>query len=705
MSLEVIDLISSSDPTTPVRAVYNDQSLRGQRQKTGSTGLGRTQISSAEVPHVASDLEYGWSSDGFDLLKESETAFAESIGAKRRRLSPPTNANQYLGLQSTIKTPVQHETKQIRSLNLRRDGSETIILNSSPEDSRLPGPSPTIPTKANGLNSDRFITNAIDTTLAPSSDLFCSSPKVRLNDVVDEMATDEMMAASSDPFASSPHVAKKMAPTQRPNPQANMALPSCVGSTKATSTRQREVEPISSSAPVEKSLFESSPPANTRTHKQSRPAVISIDSSSDKESVSSDDELPDLKDFDALKPRPRSHTSIRRTQSEVISTQRHPQSRAKASKLVVRKEGQQTKEAKAAAKEADKEKKRQEREAAKAAKVREKERASALAEANKLRTDKKISTPEMIVLLPEGLNATLQTQTETLLRELGVQHDMWESPVQNVVKWRRKVRSRFNDDMGLWEPIPLDITEEKHILVVLTASEIVSMTLDESLEEHATKMEQCFPGCQVIYLLQGMTPWFRKNRTIRNRQFASNVRAHEAQPPPTATTSGRRRNAAPPAEYIPEETIEDALLQLQITHDFLIHHTINPLETAQWITIFTQHISTVPYRKQRDQATRTAGFCMESGQVKTGEDKDDTYVRMLQEIVRVTAPIAYGVAGEFGTVSELVKGLEGGGPLRLEAVRKYANKDGALSDRTIGQAVSRRLYKVFTGTDETSTDV
>jgi len=49
--------------------------------------------------------------------------------------------------------------------------------------------------------------------------------------------------------------------------------------------------------------------------------------------------------------------------------------------------------------------------------------------------------------------------------------------------------------------------------------------------------------------------------------------------------------------------------------------------------------------------------------------------------------------------------LEEGGPSRLEGVRKCINKDGQASDRTIGQAVSKRLYKVFTGRDETSTEV
>lgn len=62
-------------------------------------------------------------------------------------------------------------------------------------------------------------------------------------------------------------------------------------------------------------------------------------------------------------------------------------------------------------------------------------------------------------------------------------------------------------------------------------------------------------------------------------------------------------------------------------------------------------------------------FCMDVGQVKTGDDKDDTYVKMLQEVVRVTAPIAYGVAAEYPSVVDLVRGFSTKGPMMLENVK------------------------------------
>jgi crossover junction endonuclease EME1 len=331
--------------------------------------------------------------------------------------------------------------------------------------------------------------------------------------------------------------------------------------------------------------------------------------------------------------------------------------------------------------------------------VRQKERAAALAEANKVRTDKKVSTPEMIVDLPLSLSDTIKLQTGTLLQSLNVEHHIWEAPVENAIKWRRKVTSRFDSELGFWEPILPRIEDEHHVAVLMTAEKFVELAMGNGVSEHVATVSQHFPHHHVIYLLEGVAAWIRRNRNVRNRRFASGVRSQEA---PAASTSRARQTTA---EYISEDVVEDALLELQVMHNVFIHHTAVPLETAQWITVLTQHISTIPYRKQKDQATLGAGFCMETGQVKTGDDAKDTYVRLLQEIVRVTAPIAYGVAAEFGTVSALVRGLEEGGPSTLENIRKSANKDGAFSDRTVGQAVSKRMYKVFTGQDEGSTDV
>lgn len=664
MVSEVIDLVSSSPSPNPHPA---DKGLTQSMNLPSTNGNGA--VKSTEVYFLSDDFD--------TTIDLDEPILSDTIGNKRRRLSPPEN-NASRPAKRSLSGPIAESRESVpRNGGGRTSTIEPIEFSSSPELSII---EPTNLARNKGDVSRRASrkTTTVE-TFDNDTDPFAISSQPETQHVEKPPPSAQVVPESSDPFASSPLSIIETVP--KPQTRTKTIVSPTVN--RRPSPKRKNWDPISSSAP-EACSFDSPPP---RSSKQG--VVINIGDSDSEDG--SEEDFPDVADFDIAKCKVR---SFRRTLSETAA-----KSRSKTSKALLKsiEEREREKEAKAASKEVEKEKKRREREEAKQAKLREKERNAALAEVNKLRTDKKVSTPEMMVDIPSSLNITTKTQLEAILEPLDVQFTTWESPVENVVKWRRKVRSRFNEDVGIWEPIPLRIQEEKHALVIMSATDFVTLAVEDELEAHITRMQENFANHHIIYLLEGLVPWQRKNRNIRNRQFTSGVRAQETQ-------SNRRRNTVTEG-YVPEETIEDALLQLQLMHDVLIHHTITPLETANWVAVFTQHVSTIPYRKQRDQATLVAGFCMESGQVRTGDDTRDTYVRMLQEIVRVTAPIAYGIASKFDTVTDLVNGLESGGPTVLEGVKKSANKDGAFSDRTVGQAVSRRMHKVFTGKDELSTDV
>ncbi|KAM5343216.1 hypothetical protein ACJ41O_014182 [Fusarium nematophilum] len=676
MAPDVIDLISSSPADSPIPPLRSPAATNA-RDKPESHELQRKDAAGkGNSCDDALSNDFLFLSDEFDTTIDlDEPILADTSGNKRRWLSPPAQTTRPQKRISpgpeTFLPPVRHNGGG-RAFT----AADPIDLTSSPE--RSPLARPTHPDHHQSTKPTDQPKDAIK--LGEDSDPFASSPRpVRRSPSKPVTRPVEL----SDPFASS----QPIAPTSKAPETVSISPTRTTAPVSKPLRRHATWDPISSSAP-EACSFGSSPPRGQRR------TVIDIDDDSDPED-SSDGELPDISNFDISKIRRRSQ--LQRSQSDVVTSRSRSKPTSTNKKSAA--DRAREKEARAAAKEVEKEAKRRERQEAKEAKLREKERNAALAEVNKLRTDKKVSTPEMMVDIPSSLNATVTAQLETLLQPLDVQYTTWDSPVENVIKWRRKVRSKYNEDLGLWEPIPLRLDDEKHVLVVMTAEEFVRLALDDELSSHVAKMERHFASHQIIYVLEGLTPWMRKNRNLRNRQFTSHVRAQDA------STSAAGRRSKPTQGYIPEETIDDALLELQVVHDVLIHHTTIPLETAEWITIFTQHVSTIPYKKQRDQAMLGAGFCMESGQVKTGEDVHDTFVRMLQEIVRVTAPIAYGVACEFSSVGELVRGLEADGSNRLENVRKSANKDGTFSDRTIGQAVSRRIHKVFTGRDETSTDV
>lgn len=255
-------------------------------------------------------------------------------------------------------------------------------------------------------------------------------------------------------------------------------------------------------------------------------------------------------------------------------------------------------------KEAEQERKRKLKEE----KAREKQAAAELAQVNKSRTDKKVSTPEMIVDLPEILESGPQgAQLRTFLKNIGAEVCSYIPLVPNIIKWRRKVTAVYDDSMGYWRPIPEAIQQEAHALCLMPAAEFVQLACVEpdrldgqDLDAHVLRFKSNFEDCKPIYLIEGLTSWMRKNKNVRNRAYQAAVlrqmgdgQSSDSQPQPQR--SHARRNQLSP-EYIDEDMIEDALLRLQVMHKCLIHHTVNSTETAEWVSIFTQHISTIPYR-------------------------------------------------------------------------------------------------------------
>jgi len=252
---------------------------------------------------------------------------------------------------------------------------------------------------------------------------------------------------------------------------------------------------------------------------------------------------------------------------------------------------------KATAKEDGKEKRRSEKEA----KAKEKLTATALAEVNRSNTDKKLSAKEMIVDLPSSIQGQkVDIQIRDFLRNYEVEATTHDSVIPNVIKWRRKVAKRFNEEMKHWEPAPPSIQPEKYVMCLFSAKEFVALaapksTDDEDLEAHVARLKATYTGCKLIYLIEGLDALMRKAKNSKNRAYQAAVLS---QMDPTGeagntTTTSRRKKGQQDVE-IDEDKVEDALLRLQVMQGCLIHQTPSTVETAESAWSFTMQISTIP---------------------------------------------------------------------------------------------------------------
>jgi crossover junction endonuclease EME1 len=62
---------------------------------------------------------------------------------------------------------------------------------------------------------------------------------------------------------------------------------------------------------------------------------------------------------------------------------------------------------------------------------------------------------------------------------------------------------------------------------------------------------------------------------------------------------------------------------------------------------------------------------METGQVETGRDNHDTYLKILQQVIRITPKEAHGIAAKYPTIIELFNAFEQHGSLVLEDLKVY----------------------------------
>ena len=266
---------------------------------------------------------------------------------------------------------------------------------------------------------------------------------------------------------------------------------------------------------------------------------------------------------------------------------------------------------KATAKAANKEKKAKEKEEEqerkriqKEEKAREKRIAADLAEVNRSKLDKKDSTPEMIVDLPASVDGqSVDTQIREFLKTLGVDATLYQSPIPNTIRWRRKMKARWNAELDHWEPIDrMEIHDEKHIMCLLSAKDFVALAMaesnDENVETHVAKLKSAYKDCIPIYMIEGLHACIRKSKTAENRAYQERVNSRSQNNAdglaPTSQHTSRKRKPTP--VVVDEDMIEDALLRLQVMDGCLVHHTNTSVETAEWVANFTQHISTIPYR-------------------------------------------------------------------------------------------------------------
>nr|CAG8495675.1 2238_t:CDS:2 [Entrophospora candida] len=344
-----------------------------------------------------------------------------------------------------------------------------------------------------------------------------------------------------------------------------------------------------------------------------------------------------------------------------------------------------------------------ERQRKKLEKKAEKQRVKQIQQINKKKFEKFDMTRELIAdieasLMEGTFGSLIQSNLESKFITINtIQHN-----ISKIIKWRRKVSAEWDDELDAFMPVPEKIHDDVYLMVYLPISELGKIIGQNSMKDYLQNLKNAFTNKKLIILIEGFEEYCRKKRLHHNRNFTNAVRAkiNENQEEDQETNETQKHKKKQPANNNnlgPDpEKIEEELIWLQIIGKCSIVHTKDISDTVETIGLFSVDISTIPYKNRNGNLN----FLIE-GQIRTGVDAGDTWLRMLQEIQFVAPSVAKGIVNKYPTIKSLYyaykrcKDKEEAEKLltSIEISGIWLGQRG----RYINKSISKRVYEILMG--------
>ncbi|KAI5295471.1 hypothetical protein KEM52_001268 [Ascosphaera acerosa] len=390
--------------------------------------------------------------------------------------------------------------------------------------------------------------------------------------------------------------------------------------------------------------------------------------------------------------------------------------RSAASKLTAEERAQRAaerlrqKEELAQAKAANAKKRHEEREQKRRLKLQEAE----MTEVNRRATDRKRTVLEVIVQLSSALDTHFTELAQQCFRSAEVECEVVDGLVPELITFKRKVSKVWDASAYTFRPIPQQVVTEPTVICVLKASNLARLVAaghdgnvaEETVDSLAKRIEAAHPGCNQVYVIEGMAHYVKTRASRAQREFANQVRDALTQSEPVsvsasapADNSRRRATATKRTPDVNEEHLEMALQHLEVEHFAKISHTATVAETVAWILRLTEYMSLVRHSpEQTTLADAQTSFCLSAGQFTTGADAKDAYIKMLQQMGAITEQAAKDIAAQYPTLQSILQAFNAHGPLAL-ADTERSRISQAHGRPVLGAAMSERIYAILMGID------
>ncbi|KAI9489476.1 hypothetical protein BDB00DRAFT_876350 [Zychaea mexicana] len=357
---------------------------------------------------------------------------------------------------------------------------------------------------------------------------------------------------------------------------------------------------------------------------------------------------------------------------------------------------------------ARKEAKKAERERAKQEKKAEKERKRIFEQANKLRTNRHELLAEMILDVQPLFNCSTRGE---LLKEV---IESKEAQVHvadtglHTIGWRRKTQATWDEEQGTFIPHPdnqVHIIEEPFVLVFMDMQQLCTLVKSTDMDTQIDRIQnRAGASRKIMLMIEGLETYYKRKTLLIQRDFNSAVLVNLGQADAGASGSRRKRASTAKSDTIMEAArtgptkaeMEEKLTYLQMMKSVRLVPTVDQADSVDWIVALTADIA--------NAMNRNINFFKHQGPAKSGTDAADTWSKMLQEIQLCTPAVARAITSAYPNLPSLHHAYQRTPDTRdkQELLADLEVERSVLSqrDRTISVNMSKKIYTIFTCTDD-----
>ncbi|BGP01256.1 ERCC4 domain containing protein [Rhodotorula toruloides] len=277
---------------------------------------------------------------------------------------------------------------------------------------------------------------------------------------------------------------------------------------------------------------------------------------------------------------------------------------------------------------------------------------------------------------------------------------------EGAVRWTRLCDRMWSEERRMYVPLKDKeriVVEEDSRLIFLTALDLSRHIANSTLSSHISTIQSRLPPhVNLFVMLYGLNTLYRDMERARQEAYRNSIRAGQADGA-DATAKGIKPAGIGESQPSRDE-LELEMMRVQVKSRCMIVSVDKVAEAVDWFEQLTFDIGQKPYQRLKHSHISILGTSEDK--VVSGKDLQDTYIRMLASLPKVTESVAKGIVAEYPTLRALYESWDRCPSERdkkemLVGIGKGRNLDGTATNRAIGKDLSAFIYKVFNSRDPT----